>query len=186
MKFSLALTAAALFASASAFTIKFDNKCSYAVWPAIGKAPNGQPDPSVAHGAKLAAGKSISWSVADTQIGIRAWGRTGCADNGTGCKTGGCNGGMVCTDGGITAGVILSEYGYADFGAQYGGKRISWDLSHVDSSINLATGLHASDGQSVRCASGNCPANQAYNSATDYAADRNSPLGATFTHTFCA
>lgn len=33
--------------------------------------------------------------------------------------------GLVCTDGGITSGVILSEYGYADFGANYGGERTS-------------------------------------------------------------
>ena len=33
--------------------------------------------------------------------------------------------GLVCTDGGITSGVIVSEYGYADFGANYGGERTS-------------------------------------------------------------
>lgn len=45
---------------------------------------------------------------------------------------------MVCNDAGITSGVILSEYGYADFGAQYGGERISWDLSHVDACEDLS------------------------------------------------
>jgi hypothetical protein len=93
--------------------------------------------------------------------------------------------GMVCTDAGITSGVIVSEYGYANFGAQYGGERTSWDLSHVGLNINLDTQLSSSDGQTVTCRGSNCPGDQAYNSATDYAADRNSPLGQTFTHTFC-
>lgn len=94
--------------------------------------------------------------------------------------------GLVCTDAGITSGVIVSEYGYGNFGAQYGGERTSWDLSHVGLSINLATSLSSSDGQSVRCAANNCPDNQAYSYPTDYAADRNSALGQTYTHTFCA
>jgi hypothetical protein len=93
--------------------------------------------------------------------------------------------GMVCTDAGITSGVIVSEYGYADFGAQYGGERTSWDLSHVNLKINLDTQVKSSDGQTVTCRGSNCPGDQAYNSPTDYAADRNSPLGQTFTHTFC-
>jgi hypothetical protein len=85
--------------------------------------------------------------------------------------------GLVCTDAGITSGVILSEYGYANFG-QYGGDRTSWDLSHVNSAINLNTRLSVSDGQSVQCTTSNCPTDQAYNVASDSAADRNSGLGA--------
>jgi hypothetical protein len=81
--------------------------------------------------------------------------------------------------------VILSEYGYAKFGAQYGSERTSWDLSRVDSAINLDTMLSVSDGQSVTCRLSSCNADQAYDSPSDYAADRNSPLGATYTHTFC-
>ncbi|EIW82854.1 Osmotin thaumatin-like protein [Coniophora puteana RWD-64-598 SS2] len=177
--------AAALAAPAAAFTIDFQNNCGYTVWPAVGKAPYGSPDPSVAFGTTLGPGGSASFNVADSEIGIRAWGRTGCDSNGANCATGACNGGLVCTDAGITSGVILSEYGYANFG-QYGGDRISWDLSIVDSSINLNTRLSTSDGQTVYCANGNCPDDQAYTSSTDYAADRNSPLGTTFTHTFCA
>jgi hypothetical protein len=90
----------------------------------------------------------------------------------------------MCEDAGITSGVIVSEYGYGNFG-QYGGERISYDLSHVDLVINLATKLTASDGTSLACTQGSCGAAQAYDTSTDYAADRNSPLGATFTHTFC-
>lgn len=157
-----------------------------AVWPAVGKAPNGQPDPSVAFGTTLGAGASASFGVDDTALGIRAWGRTGCDSNGANCQTGNYQLlGMVCTDAGITAGVILSEYGYADFGAQYGGERTSWDLSHVSASINIDTSLSSSDGQTVTCTNASCPSDQAYDSSTDYAADRNSPLGQTFTHTFC-
>ncbi|KAF7980643.1 hypothetical protein HWV62_37454 [Athelia sp. TMB] len=136
--------------------------------------------------------------------GIRAWGRTGCDSDGSNCATGHCNGGqwqavhlqdsnthspyagLICTDAGINAGVIVSEYGYADFGAEWGGKRTSWDLSHVGLDINLDTSLKSSDGQSVKCTASSCPNTQAYSYSTDYAADRNSPLGHTYTHTFCA
>jgi hypothetical protein len=93
--------------------------------------------------------------------------------------------GLVCTDGGITAGVVLSEFGYADFGAAYGGVRTSWDLSIVSASININTKLASSDGQSVQCTTSSCPASQAYTYTDDYAADRNSPLSQTYTHTFC-
>ncbi|KAF8305105.1 Osmotin thaumatin-like protein [Clavulina sp. PMI_390] len=188
MKYSsVALAAAlALATSTSAFTITFKNSCSYTVWPAIGKAPNGVPDTSVAYGTTLAPGASASYSIADTEIGIRAWGRTGCNSSGSSCATGGCNGGLVCTDAGITSDVILSEYGYANFGAQYGGERISWDLSHVNAAINIGTLLTASDGAAqAHCTTASCPDDQAYSYATDYAADRNSALGTTFTHTFC-
>jgi hypothetical protein len=116
--------------------------------------------------------------------GIRAWGRTGCNASGTNCETGGCVGGLMCEDAGITSGVIVSEYAYENRG-QYGGERIGYDLSHVDLAINLATKLTSSDGTSVSCSQGSCDATQAYDSSTDYAADRNAPLGATFTHTFC-
>ncbi|EIM91068.1 Osmotin thaumatin-like protein [Stereum hirsutum FP-91666 SS1] len=185
---SIAATLAVLIAAAStanAFVIHFQNNCGYTVWPAVGKAPNGAPDTSVAYGTSLAAGGSVSYTIGDTELGIRAWGRTGCAADGTGCATGGCNGGLVCTDAGITSGVILSEYGYANFGAAYGGERTSWDLSRVDSSININTKLTSSDGQTVTCTTSSCADDQAYSYATDYAADRNSALGQTFTHTFC-
>jgi hypothetical protein len=92
--------------------------------------------------------------------------------------------GLVCNDAGITSGVICSEYGYGNFG-QYGGERIAYDISHVDLVVNLATHLSSSDGTTVSCANAGCAASQAYDTATDYAADRNSPLSATFTHTFC-
>ena len=79
--------AAAFIAPASAITIKFQNNCGYsenysvarnlplstnllslAVWPAVGKAPNGQPDRSVAFGTRLGPGASASFGVGDTQI----------------------------------------------------------------------------------------------------------------------
>ena len=91
----------------------------------------------------------------------------------------------MCTDAGINSGVIVSEYGYADFGAQFGGERTSWDLSRVGLSINLDTSLSSSDGQGVKCTSSSCPDDQAYSYSTDYAADRNSALGQTYAHTFC-
>ncbi|KIY66150.1 Osmotin, thaumatin-like protein [Cylindrobasidium torrendii FP15055 ss-10] len=185
MKFSTAAAALAFAASANAFTINFVNRCSYTVWPAVGKAPNGQPDTSVAFGARLNAGASVSYGVDDRALGIRAWGRTGCDGNGANCATGACVGGLVCTDAGLNSNAIVSEYGYGDFG-QWGGERTSWDLSRVGLSININTGLSSSDGQSVLCRQDNCPDDQAYSWDTDYAADRNSPLGQTYTHTFCA
>ena len=67
MKFSIGAVASLLVlsSSASAFTIKFVNKCSYTVWPAVGKAPNGSPDNSVRFGTKLASGASASFGVDD-------------------------------------------------------------------------------------------------------------------------
>ncbi|KAK0457456.1 Osmotin thaumatin-like protein [Desarmillaria tabescens] len=168
----------ALISSASAFTITFRNNCWLQPRTVF-------PDTSVSFGTTLAPGASASFGVDDHQLGIRAWGRTGCNSNGANCATGGCNGGLVCTDAGITSGVILSEYGYANFGAQYGGERTSWDLSRVDSAININTRLSSSDGTTVTCTTSSCPDNQAYSYATDYAADRNSALGQTYTHTFC-
>ncbi|KAF8904304.1 thaumatin family-domain-containing protein [Mucidula mucida] len=175
---------AALVASASAFTINFQNSCSYTVWAAIGKASNGQVDPSLSYGVALAPGASKSYNIDDNALGVRAWGRTGCNSSGANCATGACNGGLVCNDAGITSHAILSEYGYADFG-QWGGKRTAWDLSYVDGTINIPTTLTSSDGQSVKCTPSSCPDDQAYRYDTDYAADRNSPLGATYTHKFC-
>ncbi|EIM80416.1 Osmotin thaumatin-like protein [Stereum hirsutum FP-91666 SS1] len=186
MKAVISLTLLAAAASVSAFTIEFVNNCDYTVWPAVGKAPNGVPDTSVAYGVELEAGDSQSFSVDDTETGIRAWGRTGCDSNGDNCQTGACVGGLVCTDAGITAGVILSEFGYADFGTEWGGERTSWDLSMVDSDLNIDTSLTVSDGQSVSCTSCDCSSDDAYTSSTDYSADRNSDLGLTYTHTFCA
>ncbi|KAF8327576.1 Osmotin thaumatin-like protein [Cantharellus anzutake] len=173
----------ACIASTSAITITFNNKCSYTVWPAIGKAPNGQPDPSVSFGTTLDPGGEASFSISDYEIGIRAWGRTGCDHDGANCETGSCEGGLVCTDAGITSDVLLSEYGYGDFG-RWGGKRTSWDLARSNN-VNIPTRLDSSDGQSVTCLDMSCPDNQAYSYSTDYAADRNSPLGQTYTHVFC-
>ncbi|VDC01700.1 unnamed protein product [Peniophora sp. CBMAI 1063] len=190
MKFfaSLALPLAAAI-SAQAITIKFVNQCDYTIWASVGSAPWGSPDPSIAYGKELHAnGGSDSYTVSDTAVGVRAWGRTGCDSTGSNCKTGACVGGLVCTDGGINSGVVLSEYGYADFGANYGGERTSWDLSRVDLDINIPTRLVVSDGQEVFCKSDSdsgCPASEAYSTSTDYAADRNSPLGQTYTHYFC-
>ncbi|KZP02545.1 Osmotin, thaumatin-like protein, partial [Athelia psychrophila] len=172
--------------SASAVTINFVNKCDFTVWAAVGKAPNGVPDASVAYGAAVgASGGTASYGVDDSEIGIRAWGRTGCDSTGSNCATGSCVGGLTCTDGGINSGVIAFEFGYADFGAAYGGIRTSWDLSLASLSLNLDTSLSSSDGQSVVCTAASCPADQAYSYDKDYAADRNSPLGQTYTHTFC-
>ncbi|KAF9019457.1 Osmotin thaumatin-like protein [Hymenopellis radicata] len=206
MKFSAAFAALAstLVVSSSAFTINFQNNCGYTVWAAIGKAPYGQPDTSVSYGVQLGSGASASYGIDDYAlvryfppsvthlfltssslfIGHPRLGRTGCDGNGANCATGGCNGGLVCNDAGITSGVILSEYGYGDFGA-YGGQRTAWDLSRVDASINIPTTLSSSDGQSVTCSTSSCPDDQAYSYSTDYAADRNSALGQTFTHKFC-
>ncbi|KAF7323405.1 hypothetical protein HMN09_00121400 [Mycena chlorophos] len=179
-----AIFALALVASTNAYTYTFDNKCSYTVWPAIGKAPNGVPDPSVAFGAQLGAGKSQSFTIGNTEIGIRAWGRTGCNSAGANCATGNCNGGLVCTDGGITSDVLLAELGYGDYG-QYGGERTSWDLSLVSASLNINTELASSDGQSVTCVTGNCAPPNAFLNEGDSSAVHNSAAGANFVHTFC-
>lgn len=61
-----------------AYTIRFQNSCSFPIWSAIGKAPNGQPDGSVRFGHKLEVGQTVDFVIANHQIGIRAWGRTGC------------------------------------------------------------------------------------------------------------
>lgn len=61
-----------------AYSIHFQNSCSYTIWPAVGKAPNGQPDGSVRFGQRLNPGESTDFKVANNQLGIRAWGRTGC------------------------------------------------------------------------------------------------------------
>ncbi|KIY62439.1 Osmotin thaumatin-like protein [Cylindrobasidium torrendii FP15055 ss-10] len=175
----------ALAACVNAFTIVFENKCSYTVWPAVGKAPEGVPDRSVAWGARVDPGKSASFGVDDYALGIRAWGRTGCDANGANCATGACVGGLVCTDAGLQNNAIVSEYGYGDYG-QWGGKRCSWNLSHVNLAINLNTKLSSSDGQSVLCRAGNCPVDQAFDVTDRYSAVRNSALGQTYTHTFCA
>lgn len=42
--------------------------CHVAVWPAVGKAPNGKPDTSVRFGAKLAPKASTSFNVGDKQL----------------------------------------------------------------------------------------------------------------------
>ncbi|TRM65813.1 thaumatin [Schizophyllum amplum] len=173
-----------LLASVSAFTINFNNKCGYAIWPAVGAAPNGQPDASIAWGQKLEAGASASTTVDDHALGVRAWGRTGCDASGSNCATGACVGGMVCTDAGITAAALYSEYGYGDQG-QWGGELCSWDLSYVGGSINIPASLSSSDGKSVTCTEASCPTDQAYANPDDHEAVRQSSLGATYTHTFC-
>jgi len=188
MKNTFIITALSLASalSVSAITIDFVNQCDYPIWAAVGSAPWGDPNPDIAFGQMLAHnGGTGSFKVSDTAVGIRAWGRTGCDASGDNCATGACNGGLVCTDAGITSGVIVSEYGYANFGAQYGGERTSWDLSHVNLNVNIPTRLVVSDGQAVECKSASCTASQAYDTSTDYAADRNSPLGQTYTHYFC-
>ncbi|KAK0555454.1 hypothetical protein OC846_001714 [Tilletia horrida] len=183
---TFAALALATASSVSAFNIHFYNKCPFDIWAAVGKAPNGQPDNSVRFSAFVGAnGGTADYGVDDHQIGIRAWGRTGCNGNGDNCQTGACNSvNGLCSDAGITSGVILSEYGYGNFG-NYGGDRIAWDLSRVDANVNIPTGIFATDGQSVYCADNGCDGSQAYNSPTDYAADRNSALGTSFTHQFC-
>ena len=64
-------------------------------------------------------------------------------------------------------------------------RRTSWDLSIVSASLNIPTRLSASDGQSVQCTGTPCDASQVYTYTDDYAADRNSALGQTYTTTFC-
>ncbi|VDB95631.1 unnamed protein product [Peniophora sp. CBMAI 1063] len=179
----LALALAA--GSASAMTLSFVNHCSYTVWPAVGHAPNGQVMTDIAWGARLNPGASASFGVADTAIGVRSWGRTGCDANGANCATGRCNGGLTCTDAGITAAVLYGEYGWGDFGSCCGGVRTAWDLSLVGGSLNIPTRLTASDGQSVQCLGAPCDSNQVYTYTGDNAADRNSNLGLTYTTTFC-
>ncbi|KAI5823772.1 Osmotin, thaumatin-like protein [Schizophyllum commune Tattone D] len=163
MKTSAILVALAASMSASAYTITFKNQCNYAVWPAVGKAPQGQVDNSVRFGAKLNPGENISWNIDGHQLGIRGWGRTGCDANGANCAT-----------------VRL----YGDNG-QWGGERTYWNLSFVGGSVNIPARLSATDGQSVTCTSNSCPTDQAYHQDGDDAAVRNSPISASFTHTFC-
>ena len=62
---------------------------------------------------------------------------------------------------------------------------LQWDLSIVSASLNIPTRLSVSDGQSVQCLGTPCDASQVYTYTDDYAADRNSALGQTYTHTFC-
>lgn len=69
---------AALAPLASAYTIHFQNNCPYTVWAAVGKAPNGQPDTSISFGKQINSKGNADYDVANNQIGIRAWGRTGC------------------------------------------------------------------------------------------------------------
>lgn len=52
------------------FTLHFKNNCNFPVWPAVGKAPNGQPDTSVTYGTKLNPGGESSFGpVNDQEIG---------------------------------------------------------------------------------------------------------------------
>ncbi|KAH9817730.1 thaumatin-like protein [Melampsora americana] len=174
------ITFAYLAATISAYTIHFQNSCPYTVWAAVGKAPNGQPDGSVSFGRRLDPGQSADFGVADTQLGIRAWGRTGCNGSGANCQTGACNGGLVCNDAGITSRALLSEYGRGTDGRTY------WNLSYVGGQINIPTRLTGRpDGQQVYCANGNCPTNQAFKNPEDFSAVRSSAAGGTYDHHFC-
>ncbi|KAL1748909.1 thaumatin [Schizophyllum fasciatum] len=184
MKTSAILVALAASMSASAYTITFKNQCGYTVWPAIGKAPNGQVDTSVKFGAKLNPGQSVTWGIDNHQLGIRGWGRTGCDGNGANCKTGACNGGLVCNDAGITAHALYSEYGYGNAG-QWGGERTYWNLSFVGGNVNIPARLSSTDGVSTTCTSNSCPTDQAYHQDGDDAAMRSSSITENFTHTFC-
>jgi hypothetical protein len=51
------------------YTLHFKNNCKFPVWPAVGKAPNGQPDPSVSYGTKLNPGGESQFNVNDREIG---------------------------------------------------------------------------------------------------------------------
>ncbi|KAA1120220.1 hypothetical protein PGT21_037279 [Puccinia graminis f. sp. tritici] len=175
----LLLISSSMCGVAFGYTLHFQNNCPFTVWPAVGKAPNGQPDPSVAYGAKLEPGGSSQFGVNDGEIGIRSWGRTGCDGNGANCATGACNGGLQCTDGGITSGVLLGEYGYQQFG-----NVISWDLSRVDGSINIDTSIN-NGGNVKTCRQSNCPSDQAFAQPNDFQAVTTSPVGSTFDITFC-
>ncbi|PWN88144.1 thaumatin-like protein [Acaromyces ingoldii] len=164
---------------AHAFRIHFHNNCPYTIWPAVGKAPNGRPDNSVHFGTRLNSGAGVSFDVADSERGIRAWGRTGCDVNGANCKTGACTGGQTCNDAGITSHALLSEYGAGNDGREY------WNLSYVGGIINIPTRLTGPDGQSVLCLPGNCPPDQAFQGPEDFKAVRSSAAGGTYTHLFC-
>ncbi|PWN24716.1 Osmotin, thaumatin-like protein [Jaminaea rosea] len=187
LSFSLLLTVlAALSSTCSAFTLNFVNRCPQPLLVGVARAPNGQPDPNYHEARELGAnGGTGSVGVDDHLTGVRAWPRTGCKADGTGCQTGGCVGGRLCTDGGLQAAVQYAEFGYGDFGTQYGGERIAWDLSHVDSSINVGQSITDNKGQTVVCKSVSCDPSQSYNQPYDSEADRNSPLGTTFTITYC-
>ncbi|PLW15273.1 hypothetical protein PCANC_04281 [Puccinia coronata f. sp. avenae] len=161
------------------FTLHFKNKCTFPVWPAVGKASNGRPDPSVSYGTKLNPGGESNFGVSDHEIGIRSWGRTGCDANGANCATGTCRGGLRCNDGGITSRVLLGEYGYQSYG-----NVISWDLSRVDGSINIDTSIN-NNGNVKTCRKNYCPSNQAFEKTDDFQAITTSPVGSTFTITFC-
>lgn len=100
--FTLFTTLAA--SSASAFTLNFVNRCSEPILAGVARAPYGQPDPSYHWAGDLSAnGGQASLGVDDHLTGVRAWARTGCKEDGTGCATGGCVGGRECTDGGLQA-----------------------------------------------------------------------------------
>jgi len=174
------LISTCMIAGLDGFTLHFKNNCNFAVWPAVGKAPNGQPDTSVAYGTKLNPRDESSFRVNDREIGIRSWGRTGCDTNGDNCATGRCRGGLVCNDGGITSRVLLGEYGY-----QAQGNVISWDLSRVEGSINIDTSIN-NGGNVKTCRTSSCPSNQAFLKPDDFQAITTSPVGSTFTITFCA
>ncbi|KAA1073910.1 hypothetical protein PGTUg99_022206 [Puccinia graminis f. sp. tritici] len=146
------LSSSILVVVVNGYTLHFKNNCKFPVWPAVGKAPNGQPDPSVSYGTKLNPGGESQFGVNDREIGT-------------------CRGGLRCNDGGITSRVLLGEYGYQSFG-----NVISWDLSRVDGSINIDTSIN-NGGNAKTCRKNNCPSNQAFAKPNDFQAITTSPTG---------
>lgn len=133
--------------------------------------------------AELGPGVTSSpYGVAEGVAGVRAWGRAYCSGSGSSlsCSIGNCNGGLNCNDAGITANTV-----FAEFGPSNGNTRTAWDLSYAQSTRNMPIQLSASDGQSVKCVSGYCPADQAFNTPDDYGATRNSAQNLAYTVTFC-
>lgn len=74
---SIALVAAALSSSVSAYTLHFHNNCPYTVWSAVGAAPYGQPNPDISFGARVDPGGDAYYEADYNVEGLRSWGRTG-------------------------------------------------------------------------------------------------------------
>ncbi|KAI9636779.1 thaumatin family-domain-containing protein [Dioszegia hungarica] len=101
----LMLVVALIPATQAVRKITIDNQCKGTVWPAIQvewpkNAPPG-PNPTKMDGSpqpfgwKQPPGK-YSFQVPDDWTRSRIWARTGCKDDGTGCKIGGCASGGQC------------------------------------------------------------------------------------------
>lgn len=108
---SIALVAAALSSSVSAYTLHFHNNCPYTIWPAVGAAPYGQPDLSVSWGARVDPGGEAFYEADYNKRGLRSWARTGCDDSGSNCQTGANVGGLNPTDAGLQSNAIYFESG---------------------------------------------------------------------------